>query len=91
MVPFIRIIGLAVAAPLSLLPAVGTPAHADESSQSAGSALPQASVFTGERSLAALARLVCGVKSKLTPPKTSEGHNTGSRRLRSGAVFGTES
>jgi hypothetical protein len=45
MVPFIRIIGLAVAAPLSLLPA-GTPAHADESSQSAGSALPQASVFT---------------------------------------------
>jgi hypothetical protein len=46
MVPFIRIIGLAVAAPLSLLPAVGTPAHADESSQSAGSALPQASVFT---------------------------------------------
>ena len=46
MVPFIRIIGLAVAAPLSLLPAVGTPAHADESSQSAGSALPQAFVFT---------------------------------------------
>jgi hypothetical protein len=46
MVPFIRIIGLAVAAPLSLLPAVGTPAHADESSKSAGSALPQASVFT---------------------------------------------
>ena len=46
MVPFIRIIGLAVAAPLSLLPAVGTPAHADESSQSAGSAPPQASVFT---------------------------------------------
>ena len=46
MVPFIRIIGLAVAAPLSLLPAVGTPAHADESSKSAGSAPPQASVFT---------------------------------------------
>ena len=43
MVPFTRIIGLAVAAPLSLLPAVGTPAHADESSKSAGSALPQAS------------------------------------------------
>ena len=46
MIPFIRIIGLAVAAPLSLLPAVGTPAHADESSKSAGSALPQAPVFT---------------------------------------------
>ena len=43
--PFTRIIGLAVAAPLSLLPAVGTPAHADESSQSARSA-PQSSIFT---------------------------------------------
>jgi hypothetical protein len=46
MFPLIRIIGLAVAAPLSLFTAVGTPAHADESSQSAGSAPPRASVFT---------------------------------------------
>ena len=46
MVPFTRIIGLAAAGALIAFTAVGTPAHADESSQSAGSALPQASVFT---------------------------------------------
>ena len=46
MVPFTRIIGLAAAGALIAFTAVGTPAHADESSKSAGSALPQASVFT---------------------------------------------
>ena len=46
MVPFTRIIGLAAAGALIAFTEVGTPAHADESSQSAGSALPQASVFT---------------------------------------------
>ena len=46
MAPFTRIIGLAAAGALIAFTAVGTPAHADESSQSAGSALPQASVFT---------------------------------------------
>ena len=46
MIPFTRIIGLAAAGALIAFTAVGTPAHADESSQSAGSALPQASVFT---------------------------------------------
>ena len=46
MAPFPRIIGLAAAGALIAFTAVRTPAHADESSQSAGSALPQASVFT---------------------------------------------
>ncbi len=46
MVPFTRIIGLAAAGALIAFTAVGTPAHAGESSKSAGSALPQASVFT---------------------------------------------
>ena len=46
MAPFTRIIGLAAAGALSAFTAVGTPAHAEESSQSAGAALPQASVFT---------------------------------------------
>ena len=46
MAPFPRIIGLAAAGALIAFTAVGTPAHADESSQRAGSALPQASVFT---------------------------------------------
>ena len=46
MAPFTRIIGLAAAGALIAFTAVGTPAHADESSQSAGSAPPQASVFT---------------------------------------------
>ena len=46
MVPFTRIIGSAAAGALIAFTAVGTPAHADKSSKSAGSALPQASVFT---------------------------------------------
>ncbi len=46
MVPLTRIIGLAAASTLIAFTAVGTPAHADESSQRAGSAPPQASVFT---------------------------------------------
>ena len=46
MAPFTRIIALAAAGALIAFTAVGTPAHAEESSQSAGSALPQASVFT---------------------------------------------
>ena len=45
MVPSTQIIGLAAAGALIAFTAVGTPAHADESSQSAGSAPPQASVF----------------------------------------------
>jgi len=47
MVPLTRIIGLAVAAPLSLFTAVGTPAHADETSQSAGSAPASSVCFHG--------------------------------------------
>jgi len=43
---FTRIIGLATAAALIAFTAVGTPAHADESSKSAGSAPLKASVFT---------------------------------------------
>ena len=46
MAPFTRIIGLAAAGALIAFTAVGTPAHADESSKSAGLAAPQASVFT---------------------------------------------
>ena len=46
MAPFTRIIGLAAAGALITFTTVGTPADADESSQSAGSAPPQASVFT---------------------------------------------
>jgi hypothetical protein len=39
MVPFTRIIDLAAAGALIAFTAVGTPAHADESSKNAGSAL----------------------------------------------------
>jgi hypothetical protein len=46
MVPLTRIIGLAAAGALIAFTAVGTPAHAGESRQSARSAPPQASVFT---------------------------------------------
>ena len=46
MIPFTRIIGLAAAGAFITFTAVGTPAHADESSKSGGSAPPQASVFT---------------------------------------------
>ena len=60
MVPFTRIIGLAAAGALIAFTAVGTPAHAEESSQSAGAALPQASVFTDCHALRrAISRRAC--------------------------------
>ena len=60
MAPFTRIIGLAAAGALITFTAVGTPAHADESSQSARAALPQASVFTDCHALRrAISRRAC--------------------------------
>ena len=46
MAPFTHILGLAAAGALVAFTTFGTPAHADKSNKSAGSALPQASVFT---------------------------------------------
>jgi hypothetical protein len=46
MASFTHIVGFAAAGALIAITAVGTPTHAGESSQSAGSAPPQASVFT---------------------------------------------
>jgi hypothetical protein len=60
MFPFTHILGLAAAGALIAFTAVGTPAHADETSQSAGSAPPQASVFTDCRHLRrAISRRAC--------------------------------
>ena len=63
MAPFTRIIGLAAACALITFTAVSTPAHAQESSQSAGAALPQASVFTDCHALRrAISRHACHVR-----------------------------
>jgi hypothetical protein len=60
MVPFTRILGLAAAGALIAFTAVGTPARADESSPSAGSAPPQASVFADCKLLRrAISRRAC--------------------------------
>ena len=60
MFPFTHILGLAVAGALIAFTAVGIPAHADDSSQSAGSAPPQASVFTDCQHLRrAISRRAC--------------------------------
>ena len=60
MAPFTRIIGLAAAGALIAFTAVGTPAHAEESSQGARSALPQAPVFTDCHALRrAISRRAC--------------------------------
>jgi hypothetical protein len=60
MAPFTQIIGLAAACALIGFTAVATPAHAEESSQSAGAALPQASVFTECHALRrAISRRAC--------------------------------
>ena len=60
MAPFTRIIGLAAAGALIAFTAVGTPAHTGESSQSAGSAPPQASAFSDCKLLRrAISRRAC--------------------------------
>jgi hypothetical protein len=60
MAPFIHILGLAAAGALIGFTTFGTPARAGESSQSAGSAPPQASVFTDCRQLRrAISRRAC--------------------------------
>ena len=60
MIPSTQIIGLAAAGALIAFTAVVTPAHAGESSESAGSAPPQASVSTDCQHLRrAISRRAC--------------------------------